>query len=228
MEDGKCSLRQRGDSVRVLAFFLALLGFLILSFLIRAEVDFRYRRQEEKDHLEIRLRALSGLWRFEFQIPTVQLEWEKGPALDLEQVARSGTGQTHGKTEMRLRYVHMEFFWRLWPHLRNIFLRLNRIKARLYRRIHCTALESEFAIGFKDPAQTALATGAIWAALGMSVARLYRQITMEVPKPLINVVPRFQTPGFSCHVHCIFRLRIGHIILAGIDLLRVLRLDKRG
>ena len=214
--------------MRVLAFFLALVVWLALSFLIRAEVDFRYQRKEEKDNLEIHLRALSGLWRFEFQVPTLQLEWEKGPAVDLEQVARSGTGQTQAKTEVRMRYVHWELFLRIWPHLNHIFLRLSWIKARLYRKIHCTVLEWELEIGYKDPVHTALAAGALWAALGVSVARLYRQITMEMPKPLINVVPRFQTPGFSCDLHCIFRLRIGHIILAGLDLIRVLRLQKRG
>lgn len=212
----------------MLAFFLALLVWLSVSLLIQAEVDFRYRRKKQEDHLEIHLRALSGLWRFEFQIPSVELEWEKGPAFSLEQVARTDLGQNQAKKAVHIRYIDWKFFWRIWPRLADLFRRLSRIKARLYRKIRCTSLEWELEVGYKDPVQTALAAGAFWTALGVSVARLYRQVTLEAPKPLIQVVPSFQSPGFSCDLHCIFRLRIGHIILAGIDLLRVVRLAKRG
>ncbi|MHB1652266.1 MAG: DUF2953 domain-containing protein [Desulfitobacteriaceae bacterium] len=210
--------------MRVLALFLALSFWLIISLAIKAEIDFRYRRKDEEDHLEINLRALYGLWRFSFQVPTIKLAWEAGPELSVEQMSHSGAGSTKANTKARFRYLHLNFLLRLWPRLYTVFRHLQKVKTRFYRAIHCKALDWQVEIGYQDPVQTAIAAGTFWAVLGVSSARLYRQITMEVPKPILNVVPRFQTPGFSCDIHCIFQLRIGHIIFAGINLLRALRL----
>lgn len=214
--------------MRMVALILAMVFWLAISLAIKAEVDFRYRREDEKDHLEIRLRALYGLWKFKFQIPTLQLSWEKGPELSLEQETHSAVGKTKSKTKLRFRYLYSKFFLLIWPRLYSIFGHFQEVKARFYRAIHCKDLDWRIEIGHQDPAKTAILTGAFWAVLSMSLARLYRQITMEVPKPILNVVPRFQTPGFSCDIHCIFQLRIGHLIFAGINLLRIVRLGQRG
>lgn len=214
--------------MRVLALFLALLFWLLVSLAIKARVDFRYRRKDEQDHLEIGLFALHGLWQFELQVPTIQLGWEKGPQLELEQKALAGGASSRGKTKARFRYVRHHFLLRLWPRLYRLLARFRRVKTLFYHHVRCTALEWQVEIGYKDPVYTALAAGAFWAALSTALTRFYRQIQVRVQKPLLRVVPRFETPGFSCDIHCIFQLRIGHIIFAGIRLLRVIRFGKRG
>jgi hypothetical protein len=63
--------------------------------------------------------------------------------------------------------------------------------------------------------------------LGYSMARLHRQVTMEDEKPEIFVQPNFQKIGFSTDLHCIFKLRIGHIMFVGLDFIRAFRRGKR-
>ncbi|KLU63245.1 hypothetical protein CEB3_c04020 [Peptococcaceae bacterium CEB3] len=214
--------------MRILALFLALLFWLALSLAIKAQIDFRYRRKDERDHLEIGLRALHGLWQFNLQVPTIQFSWEKGPLIEMDPSVRSGQTRSKMKTQARFRYVRHHFLLRLWPRLHRIMAGFRRARARFYRSVHCTALEWRVAIGCRDPVHTALAAGAFWSVLGVALTRFYRQIQVRVKKPLLQVTPLFQTPGFSCDIHCIFQLRIGHIIFAGISLLRTIRLGKRG
>ncbi|WP_206813048.1 DUF2953 domain-containing protein [Paradesulfitobacterium ferrireducens] len=215
--------------MRFLAFLIALFLWLALVLALRAVVDFRYRRIEEYDHIELELSVLRGVWKFHMEIPTVQLEWEKGPELEAKQTVSSAVvGKRKTKTKMRVRRFHEHFFFRFWPRFPYFLAKLQQAKARFYRGIHCTALEWRICIGFKDPAQTGLAAGAFWSLIGYSLARLYHQIKVEVRRPVLEVVPDFQKPGFTCDVHCIFKLRIGHIIFAGLNLARTLVRELRG
>ncbi|MHB1406346.1 MAG: DUF2953 domain-containing protein [Desulfitobacteriaceae bacterium] len=215
--------------MRLLAFLIAALLWLAVVMALRAVVDFRYRRIKEHDHIELELSILHGIWKFHVEIPTVQLEWEQGPQLELKQTVSSAiAGKREGKSELRMRYVYKRFFYRFWPRFPYFLTKLQQAKASFYQGIHCTELEWRFAIGYKDPSQTGLAAGVFWALIGYSLARFYRQIKVEVKRPLLEVVPDFQKQGFSCDIHCIFKLRIGHIIFAGLNLARTLVRELRG
>lgn len=218
-----------GCLLRILALLLALVFWTILSLAIKAEVDFTYKRTKQNDHLEIILRVFKGLLKFKIEIPTIQVEWEKGPQLKMEQTVSSKPGGARKtKTKARLRYVRRGFFYRLWPQVPGILQRLSQIKYQFYRSIHCSALDWRMEIGYENAAYTALAAGALWSGIGVSVARLYRQVSVEVENPTLMVIPQFQKVGFSCEIHCIFHLRLGHIIFAGINLLRTFRRAIRG
>lgn len=214
--------------MRILALLLAgLLGSVIIFF-IRATVDFYYRRLEEKDHLEIHLSAIGGLWKFKFQIPTARLMWEKGPEFEISGKAKTETGEEQDtKLDIRFRFFWRRYFYHLWPRIPSILTQLNQVKVKLYKGIHCTFLDWRVIIGCEDAAYTALAAGSIWSMLGYSLAKLYRQVTVDVDQPHLAVIPNFKQPGFSCECRCVFKLRIGHIMIAGLDLLRLLMHEKR-
>lgn len=214
--------------MRILAFLLAGVIFLLLSLAIKAEVDFRYRRVEEEDHLDIHLRAFHGLWHFQFQIPTLQLEWEKGPQLEVGQVMESKGGSRKATTKARFRYIRRGWLYRFWPSVPRLIRGLNRVKNQFYRGIHCTSIDWRIEIGYEDAAHTAIAAGTFWAMLGFALSRLYRQVTVEVSTPMLAVVPQFKKEGFLCDIRCIFHLRIGHIIFAGLNLLRTFKRGIRG
>jgi len=211
--------------VRVLAFLLAIIILLLISFVLKIQVDFRYRRIEEEDHISIDFRAFKGLWRANFQIPTLQLEWEKGPQVELEQVSKSKGGIRKTTSKARVRYIRREWLCRLWLNIPQLIEHLNRIKRQFYRGIHCTAINWRVEIGHKDACQTAIAAGSFWTMLGFALSYLHKQVTMEVQSPALVVAPQFKKEGFFCDIQCIFHLRIGHIILVG---LRLLLMFKRG
>jgi Protein of unknown function (DUF2953). len=214
--------------VRVLAFLLAMILLLLIGLALKAEVDFRYRRIEEEDHIEIDFRAFHGLWHIQYQIPTLQLEWEKGPEVEMEQVAitKGGTRQTTKKA--RIRYIRRGWLSRFWPNVPRLLRHIYRVKQQFYRGIHCKAINWRIEIGCQDAAQTAIAAGAFWTMFGFALSRLYRQVTVEVSSPALVVIPRFKKAGFLCDLQCIFQLRISHIIFGGFNVLRIIRRGIRG
>lgn len=214
--------------MRVLAFLLAMIILLLISLALKAEVDFRYRRIDEEDHIDIDFRAFHGLWHTQYQIPTIQLEWEKGPQVELEQVAVAKGGTRQATKEVRIRYVRRGWLSRFWPNVPRLLRRINRVKQQFYRGIHCKAINWRIEIGYKDAADTAIAAGAFWTMLGFALSRLYNQVTVEVRCPKLVVIPQFKKAGFLCDIQCIFQLRIGHIIFVGFNVLRTLKRGIRG
>ncbi|MFZ3101921.1 MAG: DUF2953 domain-containing protein [Desulfitobacteriaceae bacterium] len=215
--------------MRILALFLAGLICLLISLVIKAVVDFRYTRSDEQDHLVISIKALYGLWKFSIILPTFQLNWAEGPLLEVDQKTKSGTGSIHkAKHRVRFRFWRAGFFLRLLPKTPGILSELQKVNLKFNRGIHCTFLRCHCEIGFRDPVQTALVVGSLWAILGTSLARFYRQVTMDTDHPQVQIIPQFQKPGISCEIHCIFKLRLGHIIITGLKLLLIFRQARRG
>lgn len=214
--------------MRILALLLASLIGLGLTLLVRATVDFHYRRQEENDHLEIRMSAAGGLWKLKFVIPSIRLEWEEGPHLELKKKTQVPKGkEKKRKLDVRFRYFRRGFFFHLWPRIPSLLLLLERAKTKFYRGIHCTFVDWKVRIGSEDAAYTAIAAGSFWSMLGFSLTHLYRQVTVDTEQPHILVVPDFNKRGFSCDIRCIFKLRFGHIMIVGLDLIRVFIRGKR-
>lgn len=214
--------------MRILALLLAGLFWIGLTLLVRVTVDFQYYRREENDHIEVQLSALHGLWTFCLSVPTVQLEWEKGPQIEVQETSVAPTGEKRkARGRIKFRYFRRRFFYHLIPQIPRILIHLQRAKNKFYRGIHCTFFHWKIGIGYEDPSHTAWAAGTFWGMLGYSLARLYRQVTMETREPKISVEPNFQKKGFSCDLHCIFNLRIGHIMFVGLDLVRAFRWGKR-
>lgn len=214
--------------VQILAFLLAAAILLLLSLALKAEVDFRYRRIEEKDTIDIHLRAFKGLWHVHYQIPTLQLEWEKGPQLEYENVAETKGGTRENAGKARFRYFRRGLLTRLWLKIPRLLQYLTKLQNEFYRGIHCKAIYWRIEIGHQDARHTAIAAGAFWTLIGFALSRLYRQVTVEVSRPDLIVVPQFKKEGFFCDFKCIFHLRIGHIIFIGINLLRTLKWGIRG
>lgn len=214
--------------MRVLALLLAMVILLLISFVLKVQVDFRYRRIEEKDHVDIDFRAFKGLWRANYQIPTLQLEWEKGPQIEFEQVAKAKGGIRKTKTTARLRYIRRGWLSRLWLNIPLLLKHFKYIKRKFYKGIHCKLIDWRIEIGYQEAAHTAIAAGAFWTMLGFALSHLFKQVTMETESPKIDVVPQYKKQGFLCDIQCIFHLRIGHIIFVGLTLLRLFKRGVRG
>ena len=214
--------------MRILAFLLAMIILLLISLTLKAEVEFRYRRIEEEDNIELDFHAFHGLWHTQYIIPTLQLEWEKGPQVEIEQVAITKGGTRKARTETRFRYIRRGWLLRFWPNIPQLLRSINRVKQQFYKGIHCKSIDWRIEIGCKEAAHTAIAAGTFWTMLGFAVSKLYQQVTVEVSRPSLVVIPQFNKTGFLCDIQCIFQLRIGHIIFVGFNILKILKRGIRG
>jgi len=93
-----------------------------------------------------------------------------------------------------------------------------RINGWLIRHIKCTRFFWKTRIGFEDAAQAGLSSGALWGIKGIVLSFLHRTVDSENCKTEIDVTPVFCRQEFETRVDCIFNLRVGYIIIAGIRL----------
>lgn len=209
--------------MQILALLAAALIWLGMIMWVKATLNFRYSRHKENDNLEIHLSALGGFWKFRLSIPTIKLEWENGPRIETEQEAEAPTGEKRKAfQELKVRYFKRSFFYQLFPNIPSLLIAFDRVKKKFYRGIHCTEYDWKIEYGHENPARTAIVTGSFWAMLGYTLGRMYNQVTMDTQEPRIMVEPHFKKPGFSCDIQSSYDLRMGHIMLVGLDLVRII------
>ncbi|NMB00520.1 MAG: DUF2953 domain-containing protein [Firmicutes bacterium] len=73
-------------------------------------------------------------------------------------------------------------------------------------------LDLQVIIGTGDPFFSALGCGGVWGLLGPFLTALSTGNRLRVD-PQIMVQPDFKEPQLKVHLHCIFRFRLGQIII---------------
>jgi hypothetical protein len=71
-------------------------------------------------------------------------------------------------------------------------------------------------VGFGDAAITAISAGLLWNVKSFILAGISARVKFIGSQPHIEVVPDFSKERFDTSIHCIFLLRIGHIIFVGL------------
>jgi len=199
-------------------------AFLLLLVPVRLEVA--YQRLAENDHLWLKINLPSdwGLWQLE--ITSVQSWWRQGPHLSLKTLFQKGWEERDRPGEVELRHPGGEIRtlgqairfivagqWCYW---------LGVIKAGLciwqqfLARVTCRRWRFYLSLGTGEPASTALMYGSTWVILSRLYRNLLRRAQLDFKKPDLEVRPQFNTPGWQADFNCIFYLRLGHIISAGL------------
>lgn len=100
-------------------------------------------------------------------------------------------------------------------------------KARLLLRLLVIErLEWKSVVGMGDAMSTALLNGALWAFKGCLVSWLSRQANLQQLD--LNVKPDFSEKSFESRMHCIFKIRLVHIIFMIACLLVLKASERRG
>jgi hypothetical protein len=212
--------------VSFLAFFIALGVFFIICLSIPLEFRVTYRRLKQDDSVIIHLAGFFGLFKYKIDIPMMDWRWALPPHLRLETVVQPNSGATHEIEEeikagkVRFPNVLRSFF--------KLVVRALEIRRWFYRGIHCKHLRWIMEVGFNDAAFTGIAVGGLWGFMGYYIGKLHDNITFQVAKPQIAVYPSFNQSLFRVDFDCIFTLKIGHIIIAGFKVLKIVKVVLRG
>jgi hypothetical protein len=75
-------------------------------------------------------------------------------------------------------------------------------------------LEFRMRFGLLDAAVTGMTAGLAWAAGGCGLLWLRRRLRLARGQPVLALDPAFTANAFEARLRCIFRMRIGHIMVA--------------
>jgi len=224
------------------AVFLFLLPICLLFFL---PVQFRlyYKRVAEDDHLLFEMKFLGGLLKRRWEVSLIQLVMNgikrkvnkqgRWFGFNVETSSEEmnplfGNNSSRGWGEFFHRYSHFGLGMTLLTYfLPAKYQNWLLVAGRLEKRGKFHRLEWVTALGTGDAALDAVCYGFAWAVKATFVASLGQQYGFAKP-PRISVVPDFQRARFDTVFDCIFRVKLGYIIIAALITRLRYRLAKGG
>ena len=208
--------------------FVSLLFLFLFSFL-PVTFHLHYHSRGKDDHFVLELR-LSRLYIWRYEVP--RMVWEGTAGLNQEiRTAAEGFGQKEEHTQEKRIEIDVflanllaisqalkryglggTFFYFFLPEK---YRRWVTVEERLERKGCFKRFVWRTVLGGVEPAALGLTTGILWGAKGTIVGFLADEYRFK-KTPRIMVVPGFREKNWETMLDCIFEIKFGHIIVAGI------------
>lgn len=214
------------------------LGIYLLLFLVsmavfmfsRVRFAVAYMRHGKDDHIKVEMSLLKGLIRYKTEVPVIEMKnYFLKPMIKVETDIEGVVSHPVSDKGIIVR-IPFSTLLRNLPQLINQGLaymkQYHSVLGRLLKGIRCHELKWATEIGLGDPADTGIATGLLWAGKGMAYARFRSSIGEITASPSLSVRPCFDCLCLRLDFNCIFDMRIGHIIIAGLNFVKLLAARK--
>lgn len=197
----------------IIAAVLFVLFILMLILLSPVVAHFQLQHKSDNDDIEIQIKALYGLLRYEVFIPTIEFS---GRVLRFhEKMMKSGPGvsKSNEKDEGidKDKVDHAIDILKKIVHLTNnlpswIMQSLNKVKI----------LEWNWStsVGIGDAMWTAMTTGFVWS-VKTTLLGVISQIVHLKSEPHMAVQPVYDKRSFTTELSCIAQISLGAAVLAG-------------
>ncbi len=194
---------------------------------IRVEVE--YWREGSDDRLLLLLKGPFGLVFQRTEIPVLDFSFTSaGPAISFVQESQDAIhgGQRKNKTKVLIKEIRK--MRKVWRKLRRTIEAYKPAIDYMLDHVFLEALTWETKLGTSDAAVTGVLTGMAWSVKGTVVTALQSRFPVFSEKASIAVSPAYYRSYFSTFFHCIFSIRLVHVINVQFKLLEYkLRQRKR-
>ncbi|HWI55239.1 MAG TPA: DUF2953 domain-containing protein [Desulfobacteria bacterium] len=206
--------------------YLAILSVVFfMTMFLRVRFDVGYRRDGEDDHLKVEMTLLRRLISYKTEIPVVELDkFFLDPVLKVEADIEGVVSDPIADKGMIIKVPIIKIIRKLPMFIKSGMHYLKRYQEVLYgllKSIRCYQLKWITQIGLEDPADTGMIIGLIWSVKGFMYRVFQSNVGSMEQKPEFCVIPNFGSSCLKLDFHCIFDMRIGHIIIAGLKFVKL-------
>lgn len=185
----------------ILALFFAALAAAVFLLPVRITLDYILKNKD--DRLQVVLSTLHGLITYRYSLSE---KWE-------ERKQKPPPEQTL-----------LDAVIDKIDNLKETFGLIVKIRCYLRKNILLRQFKLDVAVGAGDAFYTGILTGMAWAAAGSLTS--YIATSFKTLGKCVTVVPDFSETKFEVELHCIFTIKLVHIIVVGFRILRN-RMKKR-
>lgn len=201
---------------------VAIIPILLLFFMcMKLSITVFFRHAQDDDECRITFKVLFGLIRYTVRIPLIKVDKESLGIV----VAHKQTVQNVSESEpKRTKYSPREIVhgFKEAKRFAQHVVHLNVIVRKFFSHVSVTKFEWESKIGTGDAAQTGMIVGIGWSLKYGVVAVISKYMRLKA-KPLLSIIPSFQQAVSETKIICMIHFRIGHAMIAGIQILRYWR-----
>lgn len=190
-------------------FVLFLLFLISLSYVT---ADIQIHRIKEDDNILIIIKLLFGIIRLKFEIPYIDILLNRNLKPGIKAKGRVDTKKRKGIAKSK-GWFSFERIKDKYVHIKELKKQYESAVKYIIKKTRVDLFKWYTRLGLDDAAATAITTGILWS-LKSSVCCLLSANT-QPQNILINVVPDYSMPVFETEIHCIIRIKIANIIIAG-------------
>lgn len=206
----------------ILLWILAiLLLIIIVALFTKVTVSVHYKKESDDHRVTIMIRALFGLFRYKREVPLLK-EKSDEPGLEMKRNSSQPGSSSESAEKTSL---HEEDALSSVKDIKNIIehvFNLKGIVLRFLKKIRIKQFEWNTVIGTGDAASTGVVSGAAWAIKGNIIGIISNFFTLHV-HPKLAITPDFQRAIANTNLKCMIQVRVGHAILAGIQIFKYWR-----
>jgi hypothetical protein len=204
----------------VMAFLVAEMMLAVIFLLTTITVRVHYKRKRKDDMLMINLSAWFGLIRFQHEVSVIKLAEDMSGVIYRTETESPQEPIDQKNFKMNPKEM-FQFHHRIYELFKHVHA-LHRILRRFLKKVRLYEWRWRSAIGTGDAAETGMLSGLGWGIKSNITLLISRYLSLRVV-PKYDVKPLFQEKRLETELSCMFRIRVGHAILAGLRMLFNLR-----
>ncbi len=200
---------------------LIILAITILCILLYSniKVELNYKRSDGNDIFTITIIAFYGIFRSKKQVPFIDLVKGSDNLDELE--IKSETQYNFKEKSTDKSTTNINEFEEILKKYKKLYIKfgkyMNPFMRYIKRKINLNNISWDTEIGVGDAAQTAVITGIIWSVKSYVISFIYNNYNLY--EVFINVDPNYNIKTLKTSIDCIFTIKLGDIINAGIKIL---------
>jgi len=201
--------------IQIIFIFLLLVILILLSFTY-AKIIITVHRVNEDDFISIKLELLFGLIKLKFKIPYIDIVFNRlfKPGIKLK--TSLDTKKKAGILKSKSIFGTGDFK-EAYRKIKRTFLMYENVFKYIFSKTRIDSLRCHTEVGLDDAALTAVAAGVIWAIKSNLICIIAKKIVPE--NIVLDVHTSYSKIIFEIDLHCIIRIRIANIIIAGTKVL---------
>ncbi|QUH20730.1 DUF2953 domain-containing protein [Alkaliphilus sp. B6464] len=193
--------------------------FLFIILYSNLKIAINFTRYHEDDVITMDFTALYGIFKYTTKIPFIDLV--KGhneiPALEVKTEVELGKNERHIGDNKSIVNIHE--IENIIKKYKRLYIRYKTLITHIREKLIISNISWVTEFGTGDAAETAIITGVIWTIKpGLISLVCNRYNSLDI---FVNVVPNYNIKTFETSIDCIFRIKLGHIINAGLKTLLV-------
>jgi hypothetical protein len=209
----------------VVTFLVIVMVWVGLSHL---HIHIYFSRVKDNDHFFVHLKLLGGLISYKMDVPILEYRGVcSGIVFRMKSIMRipKKEMQQKQKQELTPERISDMYHWgkRLLAHVKEFTTWFHH----MLTHVKCTELRWDTRLGIGDAAETALATGMLWAVKSTLFGYIFQYVHLET-KPKISIQPRYNHPEFSTEFSCHANIRIGFLFYSMLALVWRIMKSKGG
>lgn len=194
-----------------LLIIILLIILLILVLYSNIEARLKVLKQGKKEYILIEIKTFYNLLIYTKQIPFIDLIGAYRDIAAMEIISKESINNKKLYTSHKKSIINLYEMKKIFDKYKNLYFKYKDPVNYISKNTSISSLLCHTEIGVEDAGQTALITGIMWSVKSSLIALLSKNYGLN--KLSIDVVPNYKHKIFKTNIDCIFKMKLGHIIV---------------